>query len=93
MWAVNLRVSSATSARADRRAGSRTGARSTSSGRPTKAIGNPSLPTSKKPIGPMPESVTSPAMTRLVEVPMTVIVPPMMIAKDSGMSSRDTDMR
>ena len=87
----NRRAASCSSAIGERRAGSTRGANATTAPMPTTATGTPTALISKKPIGSRPASAICPATTRLVDVPISVAMPPSSAANDSGISSLLTD--
>ncbi len=58
---------------------------------PTTATGMPTALISKNPMGSRPASTICPATTRLVDVPIRVVMPPSSAANDSGISSLLTD--
>ncbi len=88
---ANRRLASSNSATAERRPGRTAGAIRMITATPTRAIGRPSLPISKKPIGSRPNAGICPDTTRLVDVPITVINPPRTAANDTGMSTLEAD--
>ena len=87
----NRRAASCSSAIGERRAGSTRGASRMMAPIPTIATGTPIALISKKPIGSRPASTICPATTRLVDVPISVAMPPSSAANDSGISSLLTD--
>ena len=75
----------------DSRAGSTFGAIAMIATMPITATGRPTAPISKKPIGSSPASSICPATTRLVDVPISVVMPPSSAANDNGISSLLTE--
>ena len=86
---TNSRCPSFRSARAGRRSGSSTGANTRTDTSPSRAIGSPTGVSSNMLSGFCPASVNRPETTRLVDVPISVTVPPRMAANDSGMRYRE----